>query len=98
MRKVLSANWPNCLAFPAPLPVATTAATTQAITKKPWPPTLPEQMQALTATLTSQPQTDDQIAARFTGKGKWKSRLPDLLAILAALGRARRLDDGRWLG
>jgi hypothetical protein len=43
-------------------------------------------------------QTEAQLAARFTGKGRWKSRLPDILAALEALGRARRLDDGRWLG
>jgi hypothetical protein len=46
----------------------------------------------------STPQTEAQLAARFTGKGRWKSRLPDILAALEALGRARRLDDGRWLG
>ncbi len=31
-------------------------------------------------------------------KGKWKARLPELLATLATLGRARRLEDGRWMG
>jgi hypothetical protein len=55
-------------------------------------------MQALAAALTDQPQTETDIAANFTGKGKWKSKLPDLLATLAALARARRLDDGRWMG
>jgi len=34
----------------------------------------------------------------LTGKGQWKSRSPDILAALEALGRARRLDDGRWMG
>jgi hypothetical protein len=38
------------------------------------------------------------VAASYTGKGKWKSRLPDILEALAALGRARRLEDGRWMG
>ncbi len=32
------------------------------------------------------------------GKGKWKLRLPKLLATLATLGRARQLEDGRWMG
>ena len=63
-----------------------------------WPATLPEQLATLAATLNSTPQTESQLAARFTGKGRWKSRLPDILAALEALGRARRLDDGRWLG
>jgi hypothetical protein len=63
----------------------------------PWPATLPEQIAALANALTAQPQSEPQLAARFAGKGKWKTRLPELLATLATLGRARRLDDGRWL-
>ena len=55
-------------------------------------------MAALAATLSTQPQSETEIAARFTGKGKWKLRLPELLATLATLGRARQLDDGRWIG
>ena len=43
-------------------------------------------------------QTETQLGAHFTGKGRWKSRLPDILAALEAFGRARRLDDGRWMG
>jgi len=67
-------------------------------TQQAWPSTLPEQLATLAAALGSTPQTESQLAARFTGKGRWKSRLPDILAALEALGRARRLDDGRWLG
>ena len=63
-----------------------------------WPQTLPDQIAALVATLNTTPQSETAIAARFTGKGKWKSKLPELLATLAALGRARQLEDGRWLG
>ena len=63
-----------------------------------WPNNLPDQMAALAAALTAAPQTEAQLAANFTGKGRWKSRLPELLATLATLGRARRLDDGRWMG
>jgi hypothetical protein len=55
-------------------------------------------MAALAAALTTQPQTEPQLAARFTGKGKWKARLPELLATLSTLGRARQLADGRWVG
>ena len=67
-------------------------------TQQAWPSTLPEQLATLAAALGSTPQTEQQLAARFTGKGRWKSRLPDILAALEALGRSRRLDDGRWLG
>ena len=66
----------------------------------PWPSTLPDQLAAVAQILSNSPapQTEAQLATHFTGKGRWKSRLPDILAALEALGRARRLDDGRWLG
>ncbi len=64
----------------------------------PWPQSLPEQIAALATALNTTPQSETDIAARFTGKGKWKSSLPELLATLATLGRARQLEDGRWMG
>jgi hypothetical protein len=66
--------------------------------QQPWPQSLPEQIAALAAALGQSPQSQSDLEARFTGKGKWKARLPELLATLATLGRARQLDDGRWLG
>ncbi|MDO9450668.1 MAG: hypothetical protein Q7J21_09295 [Rugosibacter sp.] len=39
-----------------------------------------------------------RLATRFSGKGKWKSALPEILATLEALGRARQVDDGLWVG
>ncbi|MDP2107941.1 MAG: hypothetical protein Q8J67_02720, partial [Rhodocyclaceae bacterium] len=66
--------------------------------QQPWPQSLPEQIAALAAALGQSPQSQSDLEARFAGKGKWKSRLPELLATLATLGRARQLDDGRWLG
>lgn len=51
-----------------------------------WPATLPEQMAALANALTTQPQSETELATRFNGKGKWKARLPELLATLATLG------------
>jgi hypothetical protein len=44
------------------------------------------------------PLTQDDLAARFTGKGPWKKRLPEIIKALAALGRARGVESGRWLG
>jgi hypothetical protein len=38
----------------------------------------------------------DDIAARFTGKGPWKKRVPQLLDTLSALGWAR-LTAGGWV-
>ena len=74
--------------------------TSSPATQQQWPQTLPEQLAAVARILADTPtaQTEAQLAASFTGKGRWKSRLPDILEALAALGRARRLDDGRWLG
>ncbi|MDP2824128.1 MAG: hypothetical protein Q8O52_15805, partial [Sulfuritalea sp.] len=76
------------------------ASPARAPTQQPWPPTLPEQLAAIARILTDSPtpQTEAQLAANFTGKGRWKSRLPDIIKALEALGRARRLDDGRWMG
>jgi hypothetical protein len=66
----------------------------------PWPNTLPEQVAAVARVLaeTRAPLAEADLAARFTGKGPWKKRLPQLLDTLVALGRARMLEDGRWMG
>lgn len=43
------------------------------------------------------PMTVDDIAARFTSRGPWKKRLPALLDMLAAVGRATPDAEGvRW--
>lgn len=39
------------------------------------------------------PLTLDDIAVRFTARGPWKRRLPQLLDMLVALGRATTQDD-----
>ncbi|MBL8428674.1 MAG: class I SAM-dependent DNA methyltransferase, partial [Dechloromonas sp.] len=66
--------------------------------KRPWPPTLPEQVAAIAQVLADSqlPLDGAAIAERFTGKGPWKKRLPQLLETLVALGRARMSDDGRF--
>ena len=65
--------------------------------KRPWPATLPEQVRAVADALTPTPQDEPSLAAHFTGKGPWKKRLPEILAMLAALGRAKQ-SDGGWEG
>jgi len=42
------------------------------------------------------PLSVDDIAIRFTARGPWKKRLPQLLDMLVALGRARE-QDGRYV-
>ena len=72
-------------------------APARAPTPQQWPQTLPDQLAAVARILADTAQSEAQLAANFTGKGRWKSRLPDILEALAALGRARRVEDGRWM-
>ncbi len=67
---------------------------------QPWPKDLTEQVRAVAAVLaeTATPLTESDIAARFTGRGAWRRRLPQLLEMLSALGRAREVDGGRYSG
>ena len=74
-----------------------TATAVQAAEKRPWPASLPEQVRAVADQLSPHPQDEAALAARFTGKGPWKKRLPEILAMLEALGRAKR-SDGGWVG
>ncbi len=43
-------------------------------------------------------KTTARLAASFTGKSCWESRLSDIIKAIEVLGRARRVDDGRWMG
>ena len=66
--------------------------------KRPWPATLPEQVAAIAQALAANPAplSEAEIAERFSGKGAWKKRLPQLLETLVALGRARKFDNQRY--
>ena len=70
---------------PAPLAPAPAAA------RHPWPADLPAQMRSVADTLAATPGalTESALADRFTGRGPWKKRLPQILQTLEALGRAR---------
>jgi len=76
------------------------AATATPATRQPWPADLPEQMRAVADTLatSAQPLDLDALAARFTGRGPWKKRLPQILETLEVLGKAQREAGGRWRG
>ncbi len=73
------------------------AVTKPAATRQPWPAALPEQMRAVADVLAAVPGAQDEaaLAERFTGRGPWKKRLPQILQTLEALGRARR-EGERW--
>jgi hypothetical protein len=65
-----------------------------AAAKQPWPKDLTEQIKAVASVLAEArgPQTEDDLAARFTGRGRWRERLPKILDMLVALGRAHARD------
>ncbi|MGQ0696823.1 MAG: class I SAM-dependent DNA methyltransferase [Panacagrimonas sp.] len=77
-------------------PEEETVAPIKADTKPlPWPKDAVEQVRAVADLLTAgaAPRSLDEIAARFSGRGPWKKRLPQLLDMLVALGRARKVDE-----
>ncbi len=61
-----------------------------------WPKDLPEQLRGVAEVLarSRKPIDEDAIAARFTGRGSWKKRLPLLIETLVTLGRARKVRGG----
>jgi hypothetical protein len=71
----------------------TTATATPAAAGKPrpWPRDAIDQVRAVAGVLAASaaPLSADDIATHFTARGAWKKRLPPLLDMLAALGRAR---------
>ncbi len=64
--------------------------------RRPWPKTLPEQMQTLRATLDAQPQavTPAELAQHFTRVKT--ATIEERLQTLVILGQARILPDGRY--
>ena len=63
----------------------------------PWPKDAVQQVRAVADVLAASPLalSADDIAARFTSKGPWKKRLPQLLEMLVTLGRAQE-SNGRY--
>ena len=75
------------------------ATTRSAATLKPtpWPRDTVDQIRAVADLVAASPVplSLDDIAARFSGRGPWKKRLPQLLGMLVALGRANE-QQGRF--
>ena len=67
------------------------------IKPQPWPKDAVAQVRAVADALSASviPLSVEDVAARFTGRGPWKRRLPQLLDMLVAMGRARE-DAGRF--
>jgi len=77
------------------------AAPPPPLVRHPWPAELPAQMRLVADTLAATSAaglSEDELALRFTGRGPWKKRLPQILDTLAALGRARAGEGGHWRG
>jgi hypothetical protein len=74
------------------------AAAKGAIVQKPWPMGLTEQIKAVAEVLASVSGSLDldTLAAHFSGRGRWRDRLPLLLDTLVALGRIRTNEAGAW--
>ena len=70
-----------------------------AFVQKPWATGLPEQIKAVADVLTDAGSSLDLegLAERFSGRGRWRERLPTILDTLVALGRARTQGEGRWV-
>jgi broad specificity phosphatase PhoE len=68
------------------------------VNTRPWPSGLTEQIKAVAEVLAQSGAglERDAVAAHFSGRGRWRDRLPTLLETLAILGRARVSADGRW--
>lgn len=66
------------------------AATAIAIKPVPWPKDTVEQVRAIADVLDASATalTLDEITTRFTSRGAWKKRVPAILDMLVALGRA----------
>jgi hypothetical protein len=77
---------------------AATPAATATGPRPDWPKGLPEQIAALRAALAAQPGPagTDELARAFNRAPK--AKVAELLQVLAGLGHARALDDGRWSG
>lgn len=65
---------------------------------RPWPQDAVEQVRAVAELLAASPAplSVEEIGKRFTARGPWKRRLPGLLDMLVALGRARE-QAGRYI-
>ncbi len=68
------------------------------ISQRPWASGISEQIKSVAAVLsTSGRSLDlDEVAGHFSGRGRWRDRLPTLLDTLVSIGLAREV-DGKWV-
>jgi hypothetical protein len=78
-------------------PAAAAAAAVASTKPKPWPKDPVDQVRAVADLIAASPVPLSlaEIGERFSARGPWKRRLPGLLDMLVALGRAQE-QDGRY--
>jgi len=71
-------------------------AAAPALVRQPWPADLPAQVKAVADMLQASPGplSEAALGDRFTGRGPWRRRLPQILSTLEAIGRARATPQG----
>ena len=64
-----------------------------------WPTGLTEQIMAVAEVMAQSGRDLDLagVTGHFSGRGRWRDRLPTLLDTLVSLGRLRLTDGGRWI-
>ena len=69
-----------------------------AVAQRPWPTGVTEQIKTVAEVLAAAGRSLDLegVAEHFSGRGRWRDRLPTLQDTLVALGRAR-VAAGRWV-
>jgi hypothetical protein len=65
---------------------------------RPWPKSLPEQVQVVREVLAELPKAADETTIAKAFKGARKDKLVEILATLEIMGGAKRTDEGLWSG
>ena len=68
------------------------------VVQRPWSTGISEQIRSVADVLAAAGRSLslEEVAAHFSGRGRWRDRLPMLIDTLVALGRVREI-QGRWI-
>lgn len=77
---------------------AATGTIPKPVVQRPWSTGISEQIRSVADVLATAGRglSLEEVAAHFSGRGRWRDRLPMLLDTLVALGRVREI-QGRWI-
>ena len=93
-----SVDTQHALAVGTEPPEDALAPKTAKLSNRMWPSGIAEQIKSVAGAISGsrQPMTLDAITKSFSGKGRWKERVPMILDTLESLGRIRRIGDHSW--